>query len=165
MTFSRRTVSVHARVRRCGRPRQSSNAAGPTVIVSKDPNCGCCGAWAEHLRASGFAVDLRDVTDLAPVKARLGVPSDLAACHTAEVGGYVIEGHVPASAIRRLLTREDRPGKGLAVPGMPAGSPGMEVPRAAPEEYTVILFGLGRRDYARFKGGQEIVAASSKPAR
>ncbi|HEY5964428.1 MAG TPA: DUF411 domain-containing protein [Xanthobacteraceae bacterium] len=162
MTLSRRTVLLSlASVMTAA---QKSNAAGPTVVVSKDPNCDCCGAWAEHLRTSGFAVELRDVTDLGAVKTRLGVPSDLAACHTAEVGGYVIEGHVPASAIKRLL-RERPSGKGLAVPGMPVGSPGMEVPRAEPEEYTVVLFGLGRRDYARFKGGQEIVAAAPKPAR
>jgi hypothetical protein len=163
MTLSRRTVLLSLASVVTAAPR--SNAAGPTVVVSKDPNCDCCGAWAEHLRTSGFAVELHDVTDLGAVKTRLGVPTDLAACHTAEVGGYVIEGHVPASAIKRLL-RERPSGKGLAaVPGMPVGSPGMEVPRVAPEEYAVVLFGLGRRDYARFKGDQEIVAASPKPAR
>jgi hypothetical protein len=155
MTFSRRTVLLTlASVAVAGAAR-SSNAAGPTVIVSKDPNCGCCVGWAEHLSASGFTVDVRDVTDLAPVKARLGVPHDLAACHTAEVGGYVIEGHVPASAIRRLLSEKPQ-AKGLAVPGMPTGSPGMEVPGSPPEEYAVILFGDTRRTYARFKGATEL---------
>jgi hypothetical protein len=144
MTFSRRTVLLTlASVAVAGAAR-SSNAAGPTVIVSKDPNCGCCVGWAEHLSASGF-----------PVKARLGVPHDLAACHTAEVGGYVIEGHVPASAIRRLLSEKPQ-AKGLAVPGMPTGSPGMEVPGSPPEEYAVILFGDTRRTYARFKGATEL---------
>jgi hypothetical protein len=155
MTSSRRTVLLAlASVAAAGAAR-TAGAAGPTVIVTKDPNCGCCVGWAEHLRASGFTVDVRDVTDLAPVKARLGVPGDLAACHTAEVGGYVIEGHVPASAIRRLLS-ETPQAKGLAVPGMPTGSPGMEVPGSPPEEYAVILFGNTRRTYARFKGATEL---------
>jgi hypothetical protein len=160
MTFSRRTALLSlaslASLAAVATAR-AGNAAGTTIVVSKDPNCGCCVGWAEHLRASGFTVDVRDLTDLAPVKARLGVPSDLAACHTAEIGGYVIEGHVPASAIRRLL-REKPQAKGLAVPGMPVGSPGMEVPGSAPEEYTVILFGRERRDYARFRGSNEIIA-------
>jgi hypothetical protein len=155
MMVSRRTVLLMLASAAVAGTAKIGRAAGPTIIVSKDPNCGCCVGWAEHLRASGFTVDVRDVTDLGPVKARLGVPGDLAACHTAEVGGYVIEGHVPASAIRRLL-REKPQAKGLAVPGMPTGSPGMEVPGSAPEEYTVILFGDTRRTYARFKGVTEL---------
>jgi hypothetical protein len=89
------------------------------------------------------------------VKARLGVPDDLASCHTGEVGGYVIEGHVPAASIRRLL--QERPSaRGLAVPGMPIGSPGMEVPGSAPEEFVVVLFGpAGRRPFARYRGSEE----------
>jgi hypothetical protein len=155
MTFSRRTVLLTLASAAVAGTAKSGRAAGPTIIVSKDPNCGCCVGWAEHLRTSGFTVDVHDVTDLGPVKARLGVPSDLAACHTAEVGGYVIEGHVPAGAIRRLL-REKPQAKGLAVPGMPTGSPGMEVPGSPPEEYAVILFGDTRRTYARFKGATEL---------
>jgi hypothetical protein len=126
-----------------------------SVTVSKDPNCGCCVGWVEHLRSSGFTVEVRDVTDLGPVKARLGVPVDLGACHTAEVAGYVIEGHVPASAIQRLL-RERPQAKGLAVPGMPVGSPGMEVPGSPSEEYAVILFGPQRRTFARYRGSREL---------
>jgi hypothetical protein len=130
-------------------------AAGPVISVSKDPNCGCCGDWVEHLRQNGFTVEVQNVPDLSPVKARLGVPSDLAACHTAQVLGYVIEGHVPAVTLRRLL--KERPNaKGLAVKGMPIGSPGMEVPDAPPEEYDVVLFGPSRRVYARFKGSTEL---------
>jgi hypothetical protein len=155
MTSSRRTVLLALASVAAVSTARTASAAGPTVVVSKDPNCGCCVGWAEHLRASGFTVDVRDVTDLAPVKARLGVPDDLAACHTAEVGGYVIEGHVPASAIRRLLSEKPQ-AKGLAVPGMPTGSPGMEVPGSPPEEYAVILFGDTRRTYARFKGATEL---------
>jgi hypothetical protein len=133
----------------------AGHASGPAVLVSKDPNCDCCGGWVEHLRTAGYTVTVRDVTDLAPVKARLGVPTDLAACHTAEVAGYVIEGHVPAEAVRRLL-REKPSAKGLAVAGMPVGSPGMEVPGSAPEEYAVVLFGQQRRIFARFRGSTEL---------
>jgi len=134
---------------------RSSLAAGPSMIVHKDPNCGCCGGWVEHLRDAGFRVDVRDVPDLNRVKTRLGVPADLAACHTAELSGYAIEGHVPAAALRRLLSEKPK-AKGLAVPGMPVGSPGMEVPDGRMEEYDVILFGPQRRTYARFKGAVEL---------
>jgi hypothetical protein len=132
-----------------------SLAAGPTIIVSKDPNCGCCGDWVEHLRQAGFAVEVRDVSDINRVKVRLGVPADLAACHTAEVAGYVIEGHVPAPALRRFLAEKPN-AKGLAVKGMPVGSPGMEVPGSEPEVYDVVLFGPARRTYARFRGATEL---------
>ena len=126
----------------------------PKVLVSKDPNCGCCGAWAEHLRRAGFPVEVIETTNVNAVKQRLGVPVDLTSCHTAEVQGYVIEGHVPASAILRLL--EEKPqATGLAVPGMPIGSPGMESGR--PEIYEVVLFGAqGRRTFARYRGDREV---------
>ncbi len=99
--------------------------ASPTrMIVHKDPNCGCCHLWAEAMKSAGFDVRPDDAADLAPIKARLGVPADLEGCHTAVVDGYFVEGHVPLSSVRRLL--EERPAiKGLAVPGMPAGSLGM----------------------------------------
>jgi hypothetical protein len=132
-------------------------AAGelPEVAVTKDPNCGCCGAWVTHLKEAGFPVQVTEATDLNRVKVRLGVPQALAACHTAEVGGYVIEGHVPAAAIKRLLAEKPR-ARGLAVPGMPVGSPGMEVEGAAPETYDVILFGPGgQRPFARCRSGRE----------
>ena len=128
----------------------------PKVVVHKDPNCGCCNGWVTHLRRAGFAVDAANTDAIDRVKARLGVPTDLASCHTAEVGGYVVEGHVPAASIKRLLA--ERPdAAGLAVPDMPIGSPGMEVPGSPPEEYAVILFGpSGRRAYARYRGAQEL---------
>ncbi|MFN3347355.1 DUF411 domain-containing protein [Pseudorhodoplanes sp.] len=126
------------------------------ITVNKDPNCGCCDAWVEHLRSAGFATETLDSAAINRVKAKLGVPRELASCHTAEVDGYVIEGHVPASAIRRLLAERPQ-AKGLAVPNMPVGSPGMEVEGSPPEEYTVFLFGkFGSRPYAKFKGMQEI---------
>lgn len=99
---------------------------------------------------------MRDTPDLNRVRARLGVPADLAGCHTAEVAGYVIEGHVPGAALRRLLSEKPN-AKGFAVPGMPVGSPGMEVPNIPPDEYDVILLGAQRRVYARYKGPDEIV--------
>jgi hypothetical protein len=129
-------------------------AAGdrPTVRVTKDPNCGCCNGWIDHLRAAGFDVVAVESGDLNRVKARLGVPQALASCHTAEVGGYVVEGHVPADAIARLLAAKPA-ARGLAVPGMPIGSPGMEVEGAEPETYEVILFGRsGRSVFARYRG-------------
>jgi hypothetical protein len=124
----------------------------PLIAVSKDPNCGCCSGWVEHLRAAGFRASVNNVGSLPAVKTRLGVPDELASCHTAEVAGYVIEGHVPASAITRLLT--ERPtASGLAVPGMPVGSPGMEVPGTPNETYDVVLFGPSlRRSFGRYKG-------------
>jgi hypothetical protein len=97
-----------------------------TVEVWKDPNCGCCHLWVEHLQAHGFMVNVRDVGNTA-ARQRLGMPEKLGSCHTATVGGYVIEGHVPAADIRRLL--KERPvALGLSVPGMPIGSPGMDGP-------------------------------------
>jgi hypothetical protein len=131
-------------------------AAPASIHVTKDPGCGCCSGWVEHLRAAGFTVAVTDTPRVSPVKARLGIPQDLWSCHTAEVGRYAIEGHVPAPAIRRLLT-EQPDATGLAVPGMPIGSPGMEVEGSPPEEYVVLAFGaFGQRPYARFKGSSEI---------
>ena len=108
------------------------------IVVYKSPTCGCCGGWADHVRAAGFRVIERDTSDVGAVKRRLGVLPTLGSCHTAMIGGYVVEGHVPADAIDRLL--EERPGiVGIAVPGMPAGSPGME--SATPHEpYDVLTF-------------------------
>jgi hypothetical protein len=127
----------------------------PTIRVTKDPNCGCCGGWVDHLRAAGFPVEVNDTPQVNRIKANLGIPDELWACHTAESGPYVIEGHVPASAIQRLL--QERPQAiGLAVPAMPVGSPGMEVAGVPPVEYTVFLFDTaGHRPYARFRGTSE----------
>ena len=133
------------------------HAATPTMVVNKDPNCGCCSGWVEHVKAAGFATRVNEVSDLAPLKSQLSIPAALASCHTAQIEGYVIEGHVPASAIKRLLS--ERPSAiGLAVAGMPVGSPGMQVPGAPDEVFHVVLFGpSGQRVYARFKGAQELL--------
>ena len=109
----------------------------PTITVYKDPNCGCCKNWIEHLRKHGFNVDAKDTPDMNTIKATLGVPGALTSCHTAVVEGYLIEGHVPASDIDRLLAAKPKV-KGLAVPGMPMGSPGME--GGAKQHYQVVTF-------------------------
>ena len=114
-------------------------ATEPLVTVHRDPNCGCCSGWVQHLQKAGFPTKVLDTTDLDAVKTRLGVPDDLAACHTAEASGYIIEGHVPAVALKRLLA-EKPDATGLAVPGMPIGSPGMEVPNVKPQAYDVVTF-------------------------
>jgi hypothetical protein len=113
--------------------------ARPTMTVYKDANCGCCKAWIDHCTKAGFKVTSRDVADLNAIKRELGVPARLASCHTGVIGPYLIEGHVPADLIDKLL-KEKPAGRGLAVPGMPIGSPGMEVPGATPDKYQVMLF-------------------------
>jgi hypothetical protein len=130
-------------------------AAQPLRIeVWRDPNCGCCSGWVDHLRAEGFAVEDRVVASVAPVRRMLGTPSDLLSCHAARVAGFALEGHVPALAIRRLLA--DRPAGvvGLAVPAMPIGTPGMEVPRHAPDTYDVIAWQAdgSHHPFMRFTG-------------
>ncbi|KFG69727.1 DUF411 domain-containing protein [Microvirga sp. BSC39] len=127
----------------------------PKMVVTKDPNCGCCTGWVKHVQAAGFNVEIIESPEVNRLKTRLGVPESLASCHTAEIGGYVIEGHVPPAAIKRLLA-EKPDGKGLSVPGMPVGSPGMEVEGMEPDTYEVILFGpSGQRTYARYTGNRE----------
>lgn len=132
--------------------RYPAKAESSAILVHIDPNCGCCAGWVRHLKDAGFTVTVEKTTNLQPVRKRLGVPADLAACHTAEVGGYVLEGHVPAAAVRRLL--EEQPAAiGLAVPGMPAGSPGME--GGVPQKYEVVLFGAtGRKPFMHFVGSE-----------
>ena len=103
----------------------------PTALVYKTPTCGCCNLWVDHLREAGFEVDARNLNDIIPVKIDAGVPPRMSSCHTALIDGYVVEGHIPAEHVKRLL--EERPDiVGIAVPGMPIGSPGMEGPRARP---------------------------------
>ena len=103
----------------------SWSAWASEITVYKSPTCGCCSKWVDHLKANGFDVIAKDVPEVIPYKIRGGVTPELASCHTAFVDGYVIEGHVPAQDIKRLLLERPK-AKGLAVPGMPVGSPGME---------------------------------------
>jgi hypothetical protein len=129
---------------------QAAPTARQTIEVYKNPNCGCCGAWVDHLRAAAFTVRVHEVEDTAAVRARLGMPHALASCHTAQVGGYVLEGHVPAQDVRRLLLSNIQ-ALGLAVPGMPVGSPGMEMGgRVDPYEVLLVLPGGRTRVFARY---------------
>ncbi len=117
------------------------------ITVYKSPWCGCCGNWVGHLRGRGYSVAVEEREDMDPVKARFGVPERLQSCHTAIVGGYVVEGHVPAADIAQLLGERPQ-ARGLSVPGMPAGSPGMDQGGGG-EPYRVILFGdAGDKVYA-----------------
>ena len=108
------------------------------VEVFKTASCGCCGLWIEHMKKNGFDVHFTNVDDTQVYRAKYGVPEKLASCHTAVVEGYAVEGHVPSADIRHLLTEKPAGAKGLSVPGMVAGSPGMEGPTS--EAYSVVLF-------------------------
>lgn len=108
------------------------------LVVHKHPSCGCCVMWIDHMREAGFAVQVHDHQDMGPIKQRVGVPYAKGSCHTAEIDGYFVEGHVPAEDVKRLLA--ERPhARGLTVPGMPAGSPGMEMPDGTVHPYAVEL--------------------------
>ncbi|HEV2747848.1 MAG TPA: DUF411 domain-containing protein [Allosphingosinicella sp.] len=119
--------------------------AAAAMTVWRDPSCGCCEAWARLAGDAGYEVRLVDDPDMAAVKRRLGVPAALGSCHSALVGGYAIEGHVPFAPIRRLLRERPRGVKGLAVPGMPRGSPGMEMPDGSTDEFAVMAFDAAGR--------------------
>lgn len=114
-------------------------AAPPEITVYESPACGCCASWVSHLKAQGFKVNVNMMPDVTPVKDRAGVPAALRSCHTAEVGGYVIEGHVPAPTIKRLLSERPK-ATGLAAPGMPQSAPGMDGPY---QPYNILIFGGG----------------------
>jgi len=120
----------------------------PTVTVYKSPTCGCCKAWIEHLEENGFTVEAVDTQDMMTVKAALGMPDELGSCHTAVIGDYLVEGHVPADDIKSFLA-EAPADRGLSAPGMPVGSPGMEVEGQPADRYDVIAFDErgGRRVY------------------
>lgn len=106
-------------------PPEASGAETSTMVVYHDPNCGCCGKWIEHMEHHGFTVESVKETDMNAIKRKLGVPANLPSCHTATIGDYVVEGHVPAGDVQRMM--EEKPDvAGIAVPGMPLGSPGME---------------------------------------
>ena len=124
------------------------------MVVYKTATCGCCHAWVDYLKAAGVTVDARDVTDLAAVKDSLGLPQGLGSCHTARVGGYTVEGHVPAEDIARLLAERPADVEGIAVPGMPTGSPGMEVPGRPADPYDVVAYDA--------RGGQRVWASHNK---
>ena len=131
-----------------GSPPDHLPAQGPAMTVYKTPTCGCCAKWVEYMQANGFTASVTNMPDVTPVKIKHGLPRQLASCHTTLVGGYVIEGHVPVEDVRRLLKEKPANLAGLAAPGMPAGSPGMDVPNSPP--YDVLAFDKsgGTRIYA-----------------
>ncbi|WP_255265936.1 DUF411 domain-containing protein [Sphingopyxis terrae] len=110
------------------------------MLVYRDPECGCCEVWADIARAAGYAVTVENRADMPAVKARYGVPDELASCHTAIVGAYAIEGHVPMPHVAKLLRDKPRDIRGIAVPGMPRGSPGMEMPDGSADAFEVMAF-------------------------
>ncbi len=122
--------------------------AATQVEVFKSPHCGCCGKWLEHLQQNGFRVSIREVNDVPAARKKLGMPDRLGSCHTARVGDYVIEGHVPAADIQRLL-KEKPQALGLAVPAMPPGSPGMETAKPVPYETLLVQADGSTRVFAR----------------
>lgn len=119
-----------------------------TVEMYKSPYCGCCGKWAEHMTKAGFKVKAHEVEDVPAMRKKLGMPDKLGSCHTAKIGNYLLEGHVPAADVKRLL--KDKPkALGLAVPGMPAGSPGMDVPNSPPYDTLLVQQDGATRVFAK----------------
>ena len=150
--LSRRTLGVGAAALvASGRP---AAAQRPRIEVWRDPSCGCWSGWVGHLWGEGFAVEDRVIPSVAPIRRMLGTPADLLSCHAGRVAGLALEGHVPALAIRRALSERPAGVVGLAVPAMPVGSPGMEVPGREPDTYDVIAWTAdGRhRPFMRFVG-------------
>lgn len=136
-------------------PERATAAARPATVVHKDPNCGCCQSWADIARRAGYPVEVVNEVDMAAVKARLGVPEELGSCHTTEVAGLTVEGHVPIEAVERMLRERPQGLRGIAVPGMPAGSPGMETSDGRRDPFQVMAF---------FADGRTAVYASSPPS-
>jgi hypothetical protein len=136
---------------------QARSESALNMTVFKDPNCGCCGAWVNHVRKAGLTVSVVENEAMDDVKQRYGVPEGLTSCHTAEIGDYIVEGHVPSAEIIRLL--KERPvAKGLVVAGMPKNSPGMEMTGAPAEKYGVMLFFADKEpiEYAVYSGAVRI---------
>ena len=140
-----------------------AGAAGPVIEVYKSASCGCCEGWIKHLQDNGFSVNAHDVASPGDYRDKFGMPQALGSCHTALVQGYVIEGHVPASEIRQLLAQRPK-AKGLAVPAMPLGTPGMEGPRSDP--YDVLLVQADGRysTYRHYPGNAAAAAAAGVAA-
>ena len=139
MVISRRALLAGSFALSAGLVSRAAATGKPNVVVYKSPTCGCCKLWVTHLERNGFPVKSEDLDSLAAIKKRHGVPDAMASCHTALVDGYVVEGHVPADLIDRLL-RERPSVAGIAVPGMPIGSPGMEVPGRPADRYQILTF-------------------------
>ncbi len=127
----------------------AASAAQPVIEVYKSATCGCCKEWVKHLEANGFTVKTQDVPNTSDYREKLGIPNEYGSCHTGRVNGYAIEGHVPASDIKRLLATKTK-ARGLAVPGMPMGSPGMEGARKDPYEVLLVQDGGKASVYKRY---------------
>jgi hypothetical protein len=126
--------------------------ATPLMTVYKTPTCGCCAKWVEHLKTAGFRIKVVEVPSTAEARAKAGIPEKFASCHTGVIDGYAIEGHVPAADVKRLL-KEKPAAKGLAVPGMPMGSPGMEGPYS--DAYSVLLITAnGSKVFQKYPGSR-----------
>ena len=125
------------------KPRDEAADLG-RMLVYRDPGCGCCEAWADIARKAGYEVIVENRSDMAAVKTQYGVPADLASCHTAIIGGYAVEGHVPMRHVAKLLLEKPRDIRGIAVPGMPRGSPGLEMPDGSVDAFDVMAFGGGK---------------------
>ena len=136
---SSRTTATEEKNGAARAPRVDAANVGQ-MLVYRDPECGCCQAWADIARKAGYQVVVENRADMAAVKARYDVPGQLASCHTAVVGGYAIEGHVPMRHVARLLQDKPRDVRGIAVPGMPRGSPGMEMPDGSVDAFAVMAF-------------------------
>lgn len=121
------------------KPGAKVAAAKPKIVMHRSPTCGCCMKWAEAARAAGFNVSIAESSDIMAFKQKLGVPDAIASCHTSIAGGYVVEGHVPLDAVKKLLRTKPRI-RGIGVAGMPVGSPGMEVPGRAADPIRVMAF-------------------------
>lgn len=123
-----------------GTPKELAVAESGACVVYRDPECCCCVAWVEVAREAGYTVTIEDRADMAAIKARFGVPPSLASCHTALIAGYAIEGHVPMQHVARLLRDKPEGVEGIAVPGMPRGSPGMEMADGSADAFEVMAF-------------------------
>lgn len=134
-------------------PKLAAGQPAPTMMVYKDPNCGCCGVWVNHVNAAGYKTTVI-AGDMAQIKAKHQIPANLSSCHTTLIGGYVVEGHVPASDIARLLKEKPKGILGLTIPGMPQSAPGMDLKPFQP--FTVLTFDA--------KGQTKEWARHTKPA-
>lgn len=144
-------VAAGVACRRPAAPVADSSAKATPIAIYKSSSCECCAKWVDHVRANGFAPTVHDEEDMDAIKAQLGVPEGVRSCHTALVGKYLIEGHVPASDIKRLVVEQPRVA-GLAVPGMPSGTPGMDQPGAKIAGFEVVAFQLDgtTKTFARY---------------
>jgi len=150
-TFLSAAVVAAAGLPAIARLAQAAPVAQPVIEVYKSATCGCCGAWVEHLRANGFRVNAHDVPDPSDYREKYRIPNELGSCHTGVVQGYALEGHVPASEIRRLL-KEKPKAIGLAVPAMPMGSPGMEGHRKDPYDVLLVMADGSHKVYQHYDG-------------